>query len=266
MRTTSELNVVNWNINSVRARLDALDHLITSSNPDILMLQEIKCQNTQFPHDIAENHRYNMSINGIKSYNGVAILSKFPIEEVKTSFPDNPCPEQGRFIQCSCLTDIGYVTFIAVYVPNGVEAGHEKFVLKLEFLRALKNYLQELQAAGERLVVGGDFNVAPFAIDVYSENDLQNSLCFTTQERQAMLGILGSGFVDCYRLLHPSTKQFSWWDYRAGAFQRDLGMRIDFILATYNMADYLALAGVDMNTRKLPKTSDHAPVYATFRK
>lgn len=265
MKKDSSLKVACWNINSVRARISVLNHFLSREAPEILMLQEIKCLTEQFSPEIAEDYNYNAAILGQKSHNGVAILSKFPLEQLKTSFPGNPCPDQARFIQCSCMTNMGYVTFICVYVPNGYAVGHERFILKLQFLEALMLYLRSELSTGEHLVVGGDFNVALQDIDVYSAEALVDKLGFTTDEKQRLAAILDSGLVDCYRALHPQERQFSWWDYRTGSFKKNLGMRIDLLLASQSIASSINTSVIDLETRSTSKTSDHAPITVSFR-
>ena len=258
------LKVVSWNVNSIRSRLEHVLSFLVNEEPDILMLQETKCEDEQFPDEAFADLPYNISKSGQKSYNGVAILSKLLIDEVKVIFPKNPCEEQARFIEVACQTSIGYSRIISVYVPNGSEVGSEKFTTKLEFYDALTEYLVSIRSSDEHLIVGGDFNVAPFDIDVYSTEALENALCFTQMEKQKMRALLNQGFEDLYRLYAPSEHGFSWWDYRGGSLQRDLGIRIDMILAGAHTANLLSSCYVAKAYRELDKASDHAPVVAIF--
>ncbi len=258
----THLKIATWNINSIRSRLEHLTSFLEEQNPDILLLQETKCTDDQFPHEDLSSFPYNISISGQKSYNGVAILSKYPIDEIKTDLPGSPCQEQARFIEVTCRADIGYTRIISVYVPNGGEVGSDKFAMKLDFLDALTSYLNKINREDENLIIGGDFNVAPFDIDVYSPELLQNTTCCTEVEKKKMRTLLNSGFEDLYRLTNQNDQGFTWWDYRAAGFQRDLGMRIDFLLANRLGASKVVDCYVDLATRKKQKPSDHAPLIA----
>lgn len=256
--------VATWNVNSIRSRLLHASEFMQQHNPDILLLQETKCTNELFPRGHFSTFPYNVSIHGQKSYNGVAIFSKYPLDEVKTDFADNPCPEQARFIEASCQTSIGYCRIISVYVPNGGEVGSEKFALKLEFLKALTDYLKKLNSFDENLIIGGDFNVAPFDIDVYDPAALVNTTCFTEIEKNKMRTLLNSGFEDLYRMKHQNKQEFSWWDYRGGSFMRNLGMRIDFLLVNNNALSKSHNCYMDISQRGKSQPSDHVPVIAEF--
>lgn len=256
--------VVTWNINSIRSRLEHVLLFLQQEMPDILLLQETKCENEQFPDEAFAASPYNILKCGQKSYNGVAIFSKMPVDLVKTTFPNNPCEDQARFIEVTCKTSIGYSRIISVYVPNGSEIGSDKFATKLKFYDAITAYLASIKCHDEHLIIGGDFNVAPFDIDVHSHKDLENSLCFTEIEKSKFRSLLNQGFEDLYRLCKPRDQEYSWWDYRAGAFARNLGMRIDMILAVPRTADVLADCYVAKSYRELDKPSDHAPVVGVF--
>lgn len=256
--------IATWNVNSIRSRLEHVTDFLRDQDPCILLLQETKCTNDQFPHDHFSALPYNVSIHGQKSYNGVAIFSKYPIDEIKTDFRGNPCPAQARFLEVTCTTPIGYSRIISVYVPNGGEVGSEKFAMKLEFLSALTSYLNEIDAQDENLIVGGDFNVAPFDIDVYDPAALVNTTCFTEVEKGRMRTLMNKGFEDLYRLKHPDAQEFSWWDYRAAGFRRNLGMRIDFLLGNNNVLSKLQECYIDKSSRGKPQPSDHVPVVAEF--
>ncbi len=261
-----KLKILTWNINSIRSRIGQLNQLIADEQPDIILLQETKCEARQFPlHAINESNKYNVSVNSQKSYNGVAILSKFPLEDVKVNFIGNPCPDQARFIEACCLTEVGYIKIISVYVPNGGEVGSDKFQVKLLFMNSFTKYLNDIKAPEELIIVGGDFNIAAYDNDVYSAADLQNSTCFTLSERQALRElIINYDFMDIYRLLHPDKKEFTWWDYRAGAFEKNLGMRIDYVFGTVNIAQKAIDCHINYHTRSNSKASDHAPIITVF--
>lgn len=258
------LKVASWNVNSIRSRIDHVLEFLQDESPDFLLLQETKCEDAQFPDDAFASLPYNILKSGQKSYNGVAILSKIPVDEIKTDFPGNPCSDQARFIEIACTTSIGYSSIISVYVPNGSEIGSDKFAVKLEFYDALTSYLLSIKKHDEHIIIGGDFNVAPFDIDVYSVLDLQNALCFSAPEKNKFRGLLNQGFEDLYRLSHTNVQEFSWWDYRAGGFEKNLGLRIDMILGTISAANVLSDCFIATRYRGLDKPSDHAPVVAVF--
>jgi exodeoxyribonuclease-3 len=253
------LKIATWNINSVRIRQIQLKSWLQRNNIDILLLQEIKCQSEQFPEEELSDLGYNCYIHGQKSYNGVAILSKFPADEIITNFPLNPCPEEARFIEIKGQFPIGYSRIISVYVPNGGEAFSDKFQLKLKFLDSLKLYLNEREF-DEKFIIGGDFNVAPEEVDVYSCDEMKDVTCFTDVERARIRSILNNGLVDPARVIDQKHSEFTWWDYRAGCFQHDKGLRIDYFLTSPNCIAFLNKCISDKSERAKEKASDHAPV------
>lgn len=260
------MKIVTWNINSIKVRCNHLIEFIKEHDPDIICLQELKCETDKFPKDELEHLPYNFYVHGQKTYNGVAILSKIPADEVKTEFPGNPIPEQARFIEAGFNTEIGYARVISLYVPNGGEVDSDKFKIKLDFYDAFTDYLESIKNFEEKIFIGSDYNVAPFDIDVYSPEKLRHSTCFTYAEQQKLRTIMNAGFVDNYRIKHPDSKEFSWWDYRAGAFEQNKGMRIDTILSSSNAVANLQDCKIDYKTREKVKPSDHAPVIGVYSK
>ncbi|WP_341757590.1 exodeoxyribonuclease III [Candidatus Tisiphia endosymbiont of Ditula angustiorana] len=256
------MKIATWNINSIRIRLQHLRDFLIEVDPDIVLLQEIKCETDKFPFDELSDLAYNFYVYGQKSYNGVAILSKFPADEVVKDFPGINCTNQARIIEISLQTPIGFCSITSLYAPNGSLVGSDKFKMKLEFYDNLINYFESKRSLDTKVIVGGDFNIAPFDIDVYSAKELQNTTCFTNEEKQRLRIILNSSFEDLYRLSNPTKQEFSWWDYRAGCFEQNKGMRIDMILASSNVADYLNDCYMHYNLRTKIKPSDHIPVVA----
>jgi len=255
--------ITTWNLNSIKMRMQHLRHFLISHNPDIVLLQELKCETQKFPYDELSDLPYNFYIHGQKTFNGVAILSKFPADEVTTNFIGNPCPTHSRFIEILIQTPIGYCRIISVYVPNGGDVDSDQFMLKLKFFDTLIHYLESKKnSLDEKLIIGGDFNVAPFDIDVYSPKALNNSTCFTEQEKRRLRSILNMGFDDLFRVLNNTKQEFTWWDYRAGAFEYNKGMRLDFILTSSNTSSLFKNCTIDYHTRAQSKASDHAPVIA----
>ncbi|MFK8040011.1 MAG: exodeoxyribonuclease III [Rickettsiaceae bacterium] len=260
------MKVATWNVNSVGVRITHLEEFLRTTQPDILLLQEIKCINEKFPYDALDHLNYNVYVHGQKTYNGVAILSKYKADDIKINFPDNPIPQEARFIECSLNTSIGFCQVISVYVPNGGEVNSEKFHIKLRFFDELFRYLNSIKSFNANIIIGGDFNVAPFDIDVYSSSDLKDSTCFTLTEKQKMRSIINAGFYDLYRLASLDLQEFSWWDYRGGAFDKNLGMRIDMILGSSNIAQNISQVKMHYDMRAKDRPSDHIPVECTFLK
>jgi exodeoxyribonuclease-3 len=256
------LKIATWNINSVRIRVQQLALWLQRNNIDIVLLQELKCQNEQFPFDDFETLGYNCYVSGQKSYNGVAILSKFPADEINISFDDNPCPDEARFIEIALKLPIGYSRIASVYVPNGGEVLSDKYEKKLLFLDALNKYLQKI-SYDEHYIIGGDYNVAVDDIDVYSPEDMENSTCFTQIERQKIRKIKNSGLLDPADFIEQKNR-FTWWDYRAGCFQNNKGLRIDYFLMGAKAIDLFKDLKVDIDARREEKSSDHAPVILAF--
>ena len=254
------LKVCCWNINSIKVRLNQLFSLVHEENPDIILLQEIKTLEAAFPYESISDLGYNIAINGQKAFNGVAILSKLPLEDIKINFSNNPDPSQARFIEAVISFDNKAARFISIYVPNGQEVGTEKFYYKLEFLESFKRYLEDLLSLEEILIIGGDFNVANEDIDVYDPVGLKDSIGFNIEEQIRFRKILNLGFSDSFRVLNPDISNYSWWDYRKGGWQNNLGMRIDYILTSPKSSDYLIESYMNTSFRSLPQPSDHVPV------
>lgn len=257
------MKIATWNINSIRARLQHLRDFLIEIKPDIVLLQEIKCETEKFPLAELSDLSYNCYIYGQKSYNGVAILSKFLAQGIIKDFASGGIG-QARVLEISVQTPLGLCNVISLYAPNGSFIGSDKFTMKLKFYDDLANYLQSKKSLEAKIIIGGDFNIAPFDVDVYSPEILQNTTCFTNEEKRKLRKILNSGFEDLYRLSNPYMQEFSWWDYRGGSFEQNKGMRIDMILASSNMAHYLDHCEMNDIWRSKTLPSDHIPVVAKF--
>jgi exodeoxyribonuclease III len=258
------MKIATWNINSVKLRINLLLDFINDANPDLILLQEIKCETDKFPSDALSHLPYNLYIHGQKSYNGVAILSKYKADEIKYDFEGNPSADASRFLEIGISSPIGFCRVISLYAPNGGEVNSDKFNLKFKFYDALTQYLIKIKTFDEKIIIGGDFNIAPFDIDVHSPIALSNSTGFTIQERQKLRTLLNSGFDDLYRICNPNKNEFSWWDYRAGAFEQNKGMRIDMILSSSNATSYAKDSYMEYPMRSKYKPSDHVPVLVTM--
>ena len=260
------LRVVNWNVNSVNARLSLLVKLIEELSPDILLLQEIKCIKERFPYS-AFDEAYNIAICGQKSYNGVAILSKWPIEVLFDALPNlkGDIASEARYIEA--LTYINYIPIhiACVYVPNGRDINSIHFDYKIHFLECLLNHITNKNSIeNNNLIIGGDFNVAPEILDVYSESALYNKIGFHTKERNMMRSLFNKGLLDAFRIANQDACGFTWWDYRGRAFEQDRGMRIDHILISPFISRYLINCFIYKEARSWNTTSDHAPIVCDF--
>ncbi len=282
--------IATWNVNSVRSRLPHLLGWLKSDKPDIVLLQETKCTDEAFPSMEIEELGYNIAMHGEKSYNGVAILSKFPLSDIARGLPGCDEDAQTRYIEAVASVPGGVVRVASVYVPNGQTPDSDKFQYKLKFLDRLHAHLQTLLSYEEMLAIGGDYNIAPYDIDVHNPARWANTVLCHPQVRAKLRAMLHGGMQDAWRLTHsPSPLAgegrgggvvriaappppnplpqgegeitgFTWWDYRAGAFDNDDGLRIDHLLLSPQAADHLMECKVEKNIRALEKASDHAPV------
>lgn len=257
------LNVVTWNVNSINMRKDQVIELSSSfegmNDDTCIMLQELKCVNEKFPDSFNDLFK-NIIIHGQKRYNGVAVLTNKKVNRVEYTFDNNPCADESRYLEVEIDDN---VVLISVYVPNGTSIKHENFGKKLLFLDSLKNRLDYLNKCGKIVVIGGDFNVAPFDIDVYSASDMRNTLSFTVEEKVRIKQILNIGFVDFFRIKNYNKKEFSWWDYRGSSLQNNTGLRIDYILC--NKSECFVSCRMLKHTRFVESPSDHIPVQAVIK-
>lgn len=261
---SKNVSVVTWNVNSIKSRLGLLRDFVAKENPDILLLQETKCTDEQFPFLEIEDMGYNIAIHGQKSYNGVAIMSKYPVDDIIKGLPDNEQDEQARYIEGLVSIDDAVLRVASVYVPNGQSPDSDKFTYKMEFFNALKQRATTLLDFEEPCVIGGDYNVAPQNIDVYDPISLKNSICFHPKEQAALHEIMHLGYDDAFRLLYPDAAHYSWWDYRGGSYQHNKGLRIDHLLLSPQATDSLKDVTICAYSRGWERPSDHAPVLGNF--
>lgn len=254
-----KISIATWNVNSIKARLPNVVEWLRESKTDIVLLQELKCLEEAFPKTEIEDCSYNLAIFGQKTYNGVAVLSKFPIDEFFCGIP-NFSDENSRYIEAVISVNGSAIRVASVYVPNGQEPYSEKFQYKMRFYDALENHLANIKNLDEKIIIGGDFNCAPEDIDVYGPKSLKGTTCFHPDEQQKFRKILNHGYFDLFRKFNPDNHQFSWWDYRAGAYNYNKGMRIDFLLANAQTADSAKNCIIDAEPRGKEKASDHTPV------
>jgi exodeoxyribonuclease-3 len=267
-----KIKIATWNINSIRVRIDMLIELVKKERIDVILLQETKCQDKDFPFAQIVSAGLNYKIIGQKSYNGVAILSKFPLETELANLPlynlwdeDN----ESRYIECTFTFNNRFFRVSSIYVPNGQSTlnpgekleDSERFRYKVNFYKRLEQRIKELSSSlqDEYIIFAGDFNVAKEAEDLFNPKDNEGKVGFHPMERNSITK-LETNLKDCFRILHPKDIAYTWWDYRTFAFKRNLGWRIDYILASPLVQKNLKKCYVDLNTRSLEKTSDHAPV------
>lgn len=258
----TEYSICSFNVNSINTRLTHILEWLDGHPVDILLLQEIKCVNENFPAEAFEERGYNLAIHGQKSYNGVAIISKFPLSDIVTNLDGNEEEGQARYIEAIASLPGAAVRVASAYIPNGQEVGSDKFAYKMRFYDGLYRHWQTRLGYEEPAILGGDFNCALEPIDVYDAKKLEGTVCYHPLEREKLRSLLYLGFTDSLRALSPAARQFSWWDYRAGAYQRGHGLRIDYLLTNPLATDKLLSCAVDETPRKTEKPSDHAPVVA----
>jgi exodeoxyribonuclease-3 len=247
-----------WNVNSIRARRDAVFAWLESHEPDVLCLQETKVVDDEFPSEEFQRHGYEVSFAGQPGYNGVAIASRLAQSDVRVGLAGAEPDDDKRLL--SAL--VAGVRIVTAYVPNGKNVESEAFDYKLRWLERLATTIQALPE--EALLLCGDFNIARDERDVFDVERMQGQLHFHPREHEALERLLAVGLQDSLRLFHQQGQLYSWWDYRAGAFRRDRGLRIDYIFLSAALAQRCTSAGIDKATRALPKPSDHAPLFVEF--
>ena len=253
------MKLATWNVNSLKVRLPHVLDWLDAHEPDALVLQEIKQVTEAFPADEIAAAGYQAIASGQKTYNGVAVIAKTEPVDPLTDFPGFEDP-QRRIL----ATTIDGVRVVNLYVPNGSEVGSEKYAYKLDWLAALRGFLESELEAHDKLVVLGDFNIAPADDDVYDAEKWGDAILCSPRERAALKAVTDLGLTDVFRNFEQPEKTFSWWDYRAAGFRRNAGLRIDLILASDVMDKACTASYVDKEPRRLERPSDHAPVVAEF--
>jgi exodeoxyribonuclease-3 len=258
------LRIATWNVNSVRQRLSHLLAYLKEASPDALCLQELKCQDEAFPRAEVEELGYNVATHGQKGFNGVAILAKRPFEATR-GLPGDSTDEQSRYIEAVLPTERGVVRLASIYLPNGNPAPGDKYTYKLAFMNRLIAHSRTLLAFEEALVLAGDFNVIPEPRDAADPAQWTSDALFLPQTRAKFQEQIALGFTDAVRATTDATGLYTFWDYQAGAWQRNNGIRIDHLLLSPQAADRLVAAGVDKHMRALEKPSDHTPTWIELR-
>lgn len=252
------VKIATWNVNSVKARLPHLLDFLKASNPDIVLLQEIKCVDEEFPRLEIEALGYNVATVGQKSYNGVAILAREPIKDSLRRLPGaDGTDEQARYLEAT----ISGLRVASIYLPNGNPLGTEKFDYKLAWMERLRTRARDLLSEERPFVLAGDYNVCPTDTDVFDPVAFANDALCQPASRAAFRRIVNLGLTDAIHALDPTPHQYTFWDYQARSWEQDHGLRIDHILLSPQTADRLTAAGIDKTPRGKPKASDHTPVW-----
>lgn len=250
------MRLATWNLNSIRARLPRLVAWLGLRQPDVLCLQELKVSEEQFPFPEIEAAGYHAAVFGQRTYNGVAILSRSPLQDIEVGFGPQDDDPAARLISAR----VGDLRVLSAYVPNGQVVGSEKWAYKLAWLQRLRRHLDERADPKDKLALCGDLNVAPEARDVQNPAAWEGSVLYCPEARAALEQVLAFGLVDAFRLHHAEGGLYSWWDYRMLAFPKNDGLRIDHLLLTAPLATLCTSAFIDRNERKGQQPSDHAPV------
>ncbi|MGN6519736.1 MAG: exodeoxyribonuclease III [Dokdonella sp.] len=249
------MKIASWNVNSLNVRLPHLERWCTAATPDIVALQETKLEDAKFPVAALEAAGYHSVYSGQKTYNGVAILARTPISDVEHGIAGFDDP-QRRILAAT----VGDVRIVNLYVVNGQSVGSEKYAYKLEWLARVGAFLAEEIRRHPRLVVLGDFNIAPDDRDVHDPAAWHEQVLCSTPERDALRRVLDVGLVDSFRLFNEDGGHYSWWDYRQGAFRRNLGLRIDLVLVSEALRGHCRGASIEREPRTWERASDHTPV------
>ena len=254
---SNSMRIASWNVNSVKARLDIIINWLKSDSCDVLLLQETKSQDENFPHEAFSSIGWHVAIHGQKSYNGVAIASRHQIDDVLCGLPGDDKDEQARYIEAS----IQNLRVASIYLPNGNPAPGPKFDYKLQWMDRLNQRAATLLATEKAILLGGDFNVIPADMDCYDPLGWDGDALTRPETRQAFHRLTHAGYCDALRARHPHEVIYTYWDYQAGAWQRDNGVRIDHLLLSPEAVDRLGDVGVDKAPRGLEKPSDHTPIW-----
>ncbi|MEZ5731398.1 MAG: exodeoxyribonuclease III [Paracoccaceae bacterium] len=254
------MKIATFNINGIKARAEALPAWLDAAAPDVVLLQEIKSVDEAFPRDLFEDRGYFVETHGQKSFNGVAILSKLPLEDVTRGLPGDEADEQARWIEATVVGKTA-VRLCGLYLPNGNPAPGPKFDYKLAWMERMRARAAELLDTEDAVVMAGDYNIIPQSEDAASPEAWTEDALFRPESRAAFRRILHLGYTEAFRAREPAAGHYSFWDYQAGAWQRNNGIRIDHLLLSPQAADLMTGTGIDKDIRGHDKPSDHVPVW-----
>lgn len=257
------MKIATFNINGIKARLPALLDWLAEEKPDVALLQEIKSVDENFPRAPIEDLGYHVETHGQKSFNGVAILSKFPLDDVVRGLPGDDADEQARWIEATVLGDV-VIRVCGLYLPNGNPAPGPKYDYKLAWMERLHTRAKALMALEEPALMAGDYNIIPQDEDVERPDDWRDDALFRPESRDAFFRIQNLGFTEAFRATDAAPLNYTFWDYQAGAWNKNDGIRIDHFLLTPAAADMMTGCGIDRDYRGREKPSDHVPVWVTF--
>ena len=255
------MRIATFNINGIKARLQALPEWLDEAQPDVAILQEIKSLDDAFPGEVFEDRGYNVETHGQKGFNGVAILSKPPLEDVTRGLPGDDTDDQARYIEATVMGDTSALRLCGLYLPNGNPAPGPKYDYKLAWMARLESRAKALLAEETPVLMAGDYNVIPQDEDARNPEAWREDALARPETRAAFRRILNLGLTDAFRARNQAPGQYSFWDYQAGAWNRDNGIRIDHVLLCPYAADWLRDAGIDKEVRGRDKPSDHVPVW-----
>jgi exodeoxyribonuclease III len=253
------MRIATWNVNSINARLATVERWVAQEQPDVVCMQELKCVDEKFPAEPFERLGYNVAVHGQKTYNGVAILSKHPMEDVSRGLPGDDADDHARYIE-AVISGPSPVRVASIYLPNGNPVSTEKFAYKLAWMRRLEGRAKEILAYEEATALVGDFNVIPEPRDAEYPANWTGDALFQPESRAAFRALKWLGFTDAYLQADGAPGAYSFWDYQAGAWQKNNGIRIDFALLTPQAADRLSTCVIHRDVRGWDKPSDHVPV------
>ncbi|WP_162652344.1 exodeoxyribonuclease III [Lentilitoribacter sp. Alg239-R112] len=256
------MKIVTWNINGIKARIENLKIWLQESQPDIACLQEIKSVDENFPREEIEALGYHVETHGQKGFNGVALISKISPDEVNRGLPGDDTDEQARFIEGVYATDKGVIRVVSLYLPNGNPVETEKYPYKLNWMARLETFAEERMALEEPLVLAGDYNIIPEPHDCKNPSDWEGDAAFRPESHEAYRKFVNLGFTDALRNVNDEEKTYTFWDYQAGAWQKNNGIRIDHLMLSPEAANMLASVEVEKHVRAWEKPSDHVPVAA----
>jgi exodeoxyribonuclease-3 len=255
------LRIATWNVNSIKQRIDSALAWLAERQPDIVCLQETKCVDEAFPREPFEAAGYNLAVHGQKTFNGVALLSKFPFDEVSNGLPGDATDDHARFIEGVVSTAQGALRVASIYLPNGNPPETEKYTYKIAWMKRLAAYARERLSLEEPLVMAGDYNVIPTTADARNPKAWVNDALFLPRTRDEFRSLVNLGLTDALRAASDDAGLYTFWDYQAGAWQKNNGIRIDHLLLSPQASDRLSDAGIDRHVRSWEKPSDHVPVW-----
>lgn len=259
--TSEPVRIATWNVNSIKQRIDSAIAWLAERKPDIVCLQETKCVDDAFPRLEFESLGYNVAVHGQKTFNGVALLSKFPFDEVKSGLPGDDGDDHARFIEGVVSTATGALRVASIYLPNGNPPDTEKYPYKLRWMKRLAAYARDRLAFEELLIMAGDYNVIPTAADAKNPKIWTGDALFLPKTHDEFRALVNLGLTDALRATTDEPGLYTFWDYQAGAWQKNNGIRIDHLLLSPLAADKLSGAGIDKHVRAWEKPSDHVPVW-----